>query len=56
LNLEIYAGEGKKLQETIFTLLKPYLDQKCHVYQDNYCNHVTIAETLLSRQVGNVEQ
>ena len=27
LNLEIYAGEGKKLQETIFTLLEPYLDQ-----------------------------
>ena len=26
-NLEIYAGEGKKLQETIFTLLEPYLDQ-----------------------------
>ena len=23
LNLEIYAGEGKKLQETIFTLLEP---------------------------------
>jgi len=36
LNLEIYAGEGKKLQETIFTLLEPYLDQNYHVYQDNY--------------------
>src|SRR5215469_13599735 len=51
LNLQIYAGEGKKLQETIFTLLEPYLDQNYHVYQDNYYNHVTIAETLLSRQV-----
>jgi len=51
LNLEIYAGEGKKLQGTIFTLLEPYLDQNYHVYQDNYYNHVTIAETLLSRQV-----
>ena len=51
LNLEIYAGEGKKLQETIFTLLEPYLDQNYHVYQDNYYNHVTIAETLLPRQV-----
>ena len=50
LNLEIYAGEGKKLKETIFTLLEPYLDQNYHVYQDNYYNHVTIAETLLSRQ------
>jgi hypothetical protein len=33
LNLEIYAGEGKKLRETIFTLLEPYLDQNYHVYQ-----------------------
>ena len=51
LNLDIYAGERKKLQETIFTLLEPYLDQNYHVYQDNYYNHVTIVETLLSRQV-----
>ena len=36
LNFKIYAGEGKKLQETIFTLLEPYLDQNYHVYQDNY--------------------
>ena len=50
-NLKIYAGEGRKLQETIFTLLESYLDQKYYVYQDNYYNHVTTAETLLSRQV-----
>jgi len=50
LNLEIYAGEGKKLQETICTLLEPYLDQNYNVYQDSYYSHVTIAETLLSRQ------
>ena len=50
-NLEIYASEGKKLQETIFTLLEPYLDQNYHVYQDIYYNYVTTAETLLSRQV-----
>jgi len=31
--------------------LEPYLDQNYHVYQDNYYNHVTIGETLLSRQV-----
>ena len=41
----------EKVQETIFTLLEPYLDQNYHVYQDNYYNHVTIGETLLSRQV-----
>jgi len=51
LNLEIYAGEGKKLQETTFTLLEPYLDQNYHFYQDSYYNHVTIAEKLLSRRV-----
>lgn len=50
-NLEIYAGEGKKLQDTILSVLEPYLDQNYHVYQDNYYNSVTIAETLLSRQV-----
>jgi hypothetical protein len=26
-NLEIYSGEGKKLQETIVSVLEPYLDQ-----------------------------
>ena len=31
--------------------MEPYLDQNYHVYQDNYYNHVTTAETLLSRQV-----
>jgi len=51
LNLEFCAGEGKKLQETIFTLLEPYLEQNYHICQENYYNHVTIAETLLSRQV-----
>jgi hypothetical protein len=31
-NLEIYSGEGKKLQETIVSVLEPYLDQNYHVY------------------------
>jgi len=41
----------EKIQETIFTLLEHYLDQNYHVYLYNYYNHVTIAESLLSRQV-----
>jgi hypothetical protein len=49
--LEIYADEGKKLQETLLTVLESYLDQNYHVYQDNYYNSVGIAEHLLSRQV-----
>ncbi|PNF20867.1 hypothetical protein B7P43_G11729 [Cryptotermes secundus] len=49
--LEFYSGEGKKLQETILSILEPYLDQNYHVYQDNYYNSVAIAEHLLSRKV-----
>jgi len=47
LNLEFMLVKEKKLQETFFTLLESYLDQNDHVYQDNYYNHVTTAETLL---------
>ncbi|PNF16120.1 hypothetical protein B7P43_G03265 [Cryptotermes secundus] len=50
-NLEIYSGEGKKLQETILSVLEPYLDQNYHVYQDNYYNSVTTAEHLFLRKV-----
>ncbi|PNF38061.1 hypothetical protein B7P43_G00355 [Cryptotermes secundus] len=50
-NLEIYSGEGKKLQETIVSILDPYLDQNYHVYQDNFYNSVATAEYLLSRKV-----
>ncbi|PNF20244.1 hypothetical protein B7P43_G16151, partial [Cryptotermes secundus] len=50
-NLEIYSGEGKKLQETIVSVLEPYLDQNYHVYQDNYYNSVVTAEYFLLRKV-----
>ncbi|PNF29691.1 hypothetical protein B7P43_G13061 [Cryptotermes secundus] len=50
-NLEIYSGKGKKLQETIVSILDPYLDQNYHVYQDNFYNSVATAEYLLSRKV-----
>ncbi|PNF14710.1 hypothetical protein B7P43_G09348 [Cryptotermes secundus] len=50
-NLEIYSGEGKKLQETILSILEPCLDQNYHVYQDNYYNSVETAEHLFSRKV-----
>jgi hypothetical protein len=40
-----------RLEETIFSVLEPYLEQNYHVYQDNYYNSVEIAEHLLSRQV-----
>ncbi|PNF26451.1 hypothetical protein B7P43_G16256, partial [Cryptotermes secundus] len=50
-NLEMYSGEGKKLQETILSVLEPYLDQNYHVHQDNYYNTVATAEHLFSRKV-----
>jgi hypothetical protein len=42
-NLEIYSGEGKKLQETTVSVSEPYLDQNYHVYQDNYYNNFRVA-------------
>ncbi|PNF32271.1 hypothetical protein B7P43_G17593 [Cryptotermes secundus] len=50
-NLEIYSGEGKKLQETILSILEPNLDQNYHVYQDNYYNSVATTEHLFLRKV-----
>ncbi|PNF34174.1 hypothetical protein B7P43_G17863 [Cryptotermes secundus] len=50
-NLEIYYGEGKKLQETIVSVLESYLYQNYHVYQDSYYNNVVTAEYLLLRKV-----
>jgi hypothetical protein len=35
-NFNIYAAEGMRLEETIFSVLEPYLVQNCHVYKDNY--------------------
>ncbi|PNF13918.1 hypothetical protein B7P43_G09860 [Cryptotermes secundus] len=47
----IYSGDGKKLQETILSVLESYLDQNYHVYQDNYYNSVATAEHIFSRKV-----
>jgi hypothetical protein len=51
LNMEIYTGEGKKLQETILTVLRPYLGIWHHMYQDNYYNSVATAEVLLHNKI-----
>lgn len=47
-SLEIYSAEGKKLSETIFSVLYNYLDLQHHVYQDNYYNSVAVTENLLT--------
>ena len=49
-NLEIYKGEGKKLQETILSVLQPYLASWHHIYQDNYYNSMSTSEILLKNK------
>lgn len=49
-NFEIYTGEGKKLQETILSVLEPYLGSWHHIYVDNYYNSVSTAEILLEKK------
>jgi len=48
-NMEIYAAEGKKLQDTVLSLLDRNLGHNHHLYQDNFYNSVKLAETLLER-------
>jgi hypothetical protein len=49
-NIEKYTAEDRKLEESIFSFLEPYLDLWHYVYQDNYYNGVEIAEKLLLRR------
>jgi hypothetical protein len=46
----LYTAEGKTLEETIFSILEPYLDLWYHVYQVNYYNNVEITEKLILRK------
>ena len=58
-NFEIYTGEGKKLQETVLSVLQPYLGSWHHIYQDNYYNSVSTSEILLknkTRVCGTVRE
>ena len=50
-NMEIYSAEGKKLEDTVLSLLDRNLGQNHHVYQDNYYNSVRLAQTLLDRNM-----
>jgi hypothetical protein len=49
-NMELYTAEGKKLEETIFSVLETYIDLWQHVYQDNHYNSVETVEKLLLRK------
>jgi len=50
-NMEIYWAEGKKLEDTVLSLLDRNLGQNHHIYQDNFYNSVRLARTLLDRNV-----
>jgi len=50
-NMEIYSVEGKKLEDTVLSLLGRNLDLNHHIYQDNYYNSMRLAQTLLDRNM-----
>ena len=49
--MEIYSAEGKKLEDTVLSLLDRNLGQNHHIYQDNFYNSVRLAQILLDRNV-----
>ena len=50
-NVGIYSAEGKKLEDTVLSLLDGNLGQNHHIYQDNFYNSVRLVQTLLDRNV-----
>jgi hypothetical protein len=46
-NIEIYRAQGKKLNDTIMSLLENNVGVHYHVYQDNFYNSVNLAEKLM---------
>lgn len=50
-NMEIYCGQGKKMQDTVTTILEPYFGYWHHLYMDNYYNTLNIAERLLQNKI-----
>ena len=50
-NIEMYSAERKKLEDTVLSLLDS-LGQNHHIHQNNFCNSVRLAQTLLDRNVS----
>jgi len=50
-NMEIYSTEGKKLEDTVLSLVDRNLGQNHRIRQDNFYNSVRLAQTLLGRNV-----
>ena len=51
-NVEMYSAEGKKLEDTVLSLLDRNLGQNHHTHQKNFCISVRLAQTLLDRNVS----
>nr|XP_022905219.1 piggyBac transposable element-derived protein 4-like [Onthophagus taurus] len=50
-NFHVYAADGKKLENTVLTVIEPYKNIWHHIYQDNYYNSVKMAKILLRNKV-----
>jgi hypothetical protein len=49
-NMKIYAAEGRKLEDTVLSLLDRNLCHNHHIYQDSFYNSARLAETFLDRK------
>jgi hypothetical protein len=50
-NMEIYTAQGKKLIDTVVSVLENNVVAHHHVYQDNFYNSVNLAENLLKHNI-----
>jgi hypothetical protein len=48
--MEISTEEDKKLEETIFSVLEPFLDLCHHVNQESYYNSIENTDKLLTKK------
>ncbi|EFN87013.1 PiggyBac transposable element-derived protein 4, partial [Harpegnathos saltator] len=46
-NFKVYSGTAGRLQDTVLSILRPYMGFHHHIYMDNYYNSVNTAELLL---------
>ncbi|CAK9820225.1 PiggyBac transposable element-derived protein 4 [Anthophora quadrimaculata] len=50
-NFKIYTGSGATLENTVLSILDPYVGFHHHTYMDNYYNSVHTAELLLQKNI-----
>jgi hypothetical protein len=50
-NMEIYTAQGKKLNDTVMSVLENNLGVHHYVYQDNFYNSVNLVGNLLKHKI-----